>query len=126
MKSKRKKPFAANAASVKKLTDEGWTCSVVEQTIPHTFIKRDCFSFGDILCCSPTRGIMLVQATGSTGGGNMAARVTKTRLEPRSAIWLASGGRIQIHCHTKRANETKRHCRIFEITKQQPEGIWLA
>ena len=114
MKTKRKKPFAANNASRKKLESEGWTCSTVEQTIPHYFIKRDCYGFGDILACSPTRGIMLVQAT---GGGNLSTRAEKTRLEPRHAIWLASGGRIQIHDWVKRANQKQRECRILEITK---------
>jgi hypothetical protein len=119
-KPTRKKPFAANNASRKLLESEGWTCSTVEQTIPHCFIKRDCYGFGDILACSPSKGIMLVQATGSTGGGNMAARVTKTRMEPRHAIWLASGGRIQVHCWTKRAGQKDRECRRLEITKQSP------
>lgn len=118
-KPKRKKPFSANNASMKKLEAEGWTCFVVEQRIPHTFITRDVFGFGDILAMSPARGIMLVQVTGSTGGGNMAARITKTKAEPRHAIWLASGGRIQVHCWTKRANQKERECRILEITKQE-------
>jgi hypothetical protein len=117
-KKKRAKPFAANNASIKALEAEGWTCFVVEQRIPHTFITRDVFGFADILACSPSRGIMLIQVTGSTGGGNMAARVAKTKAEPRHAIWLASGGRIQIHCWTVRAKQKERECRILEITKE--------
>lgn len=93
---------------------DGWTVSVTEQTIPHCFIKRDTFGFADLLCCSPTRGIMLVQAT---GGGNGSTRAIKIRQEPRHAIWLASGGRIQIHDWVKRANQKERECRITEITK---------
>ncbi len=117
-KPKRKKPYAASNASKKALEQEGWTVTVVEQTIPHCFIKRDAYGFGDLLCCSPSKGIMLVQATGSTGGGNMSARVTKTLAEPRHAIWLASGGRIQIHCWTVRAGKKQRECRIQEIQSQ--------
>lgn len=112
---KRAKPFAANLASRKMMEAEGWTCSVTEQTIPHCFIKRDTYGFGDLLCCSPSKGIMLVQAT---GGGNMSHRAEKMRLEPRSAIWLASGGRIQIHDWVKRADKKGRFCRILEITSQ--------
>lgn len=100
------------------LEAEGWTVSVTEQTIPHCFIKRDTYGFADLLCCSPTRGIMLVQATGSTGGGNMATRISKVKSEPRHAIWLASGGRIQVHCWTTRAGKKNRECRILEITKE--------
>ncbi len=118
IKSKKRK-FAANHESIKLLTAEGWTCAIVEQRIPHTWITRDCFSFGDILACSPTKGIMLIQVTGSTGGGNFSARIAKTKAEPRHAIWLAAGGRIQIHCWTKRANKKERECRVLELTKER-------
>lgn len=115
-----KRKFAANNASRKRLEAEGWSVTVVEQTIGGgCFIKRDAFGFGDLLCCSPTKGIMLVQAT---GGGNMSARAQKLRQEPYSAIWLASGGRIQIHDWVKRAKQKERECRILEITKQEPES----
>lgn len=116
LKKKRAKPFAANRASMKALEIDGWTCAVVEQTIPHTFIKRDIFSFGDILAMSPSRGIMLIQATGGTSTSNFHARVAKTKSEPRHAIWLASGGRIQIHSHEGKGS--KRRLRILEITKE--------
>lgn len=115
MKTKRAKPFAANNASRKMLEADGWTVTVVEQTIPHCFIKRDAFGFADLLCCSPTRGILLVQAT---GGGNMSHRVEKMRAEPKHAIWLASNGRIQIHDWVKLAGQKERECRILEITKE--------
>lgn len=114
-KPKRKKPFAANNESRKALEAQGWTCSITEQTIPKCFIKRDTYGFGDILACSPSKGIMLVQAT---GGGNLSTRAIKTRLEPRAAIWLASGGRIQIHDWVKRAGKKERECRILEITNK--------
>jgi hypothetical protein len=119
-KPKRAKPFSANLESRKLLEKEGWTVTVVEQNISaakgfkrFTF-KRDAYGFGDLLCCSPARGIMIVQAT---GGGNMAHRAEKLRLEPRAAIWLASNGRIQIHDWRKLAGEKKRVCRILEVTK---------
>ena len=113
MKPKRTKPFAANLASTKMLEADGWTVATVEQTIPHTFIKRDFLGFADLIACSPTRGIMAVQAT---GGGNLSARAIKTRLEPRSAIWMASGGRVQIHDWVKRKGKQQRECRILELT----------
>jgi len=114
MKSKRKKPFAANLASTKMLEEDGWTVTTVEQRIPHTFITRDAYNFADLLACSPTKGIMLVQAT---GGANFSARVAKVKAEPRHAIWLASGGRIQVHCWVKRAKKKERECRILEIRR---------
>lgn len=118
MTSKRKKPFAANRASMDMLESDGWTCAVVEQVIPHTFLKRDLFSFADILACSPSKGIMLVQVTGGTSTSNFNARVAKVKAEPRHAIWLASGGRIQVHSWEKKAKQKEREVRILEITKE--------
>jgi len=117
-KSKRAKPFAANLASTKLMESQGWICQTVEQTIPHTFIKRDCFSFGDILACSPTRGTMLIQAT---GGGNGSTRAIKIRQEPKAAIWLACGNRIQVQDWIKVKGQKERQCRILEITKENYE-----
>ena len=114
-KPKRAKPFAANNASRKMLEAEGWAVGVVEQRIPHTFITRDFFGFADLICCSPTRGIMAVQVT---GGGNGPARIEKIRQEPRAAIWLASGGRIQVWSWEKVADTKERALRILEITKE--------
>lgn len=115
MPAKRAKPFAANRASIKKLEAEGWTCCTVEQRLPHCFITRDAYNFGDILACSPLRGIMLVQAT---GGGNGPARIAKIKAEAKAGIWLASGGRIIVHDWRKRAGQKQRECVVFEIVKE--------
>lgn len=117
MSPKRKKNFAANNASVKKMEAEGWTCAVVENRIPHTFITRDLFNFADLLAVSPSRGVMLIQVT---GGSNMAARVEKVKAEPRHAICLAAGIRIQVHCWVKRAKKKERECRVLEIMNSSP------
>ena len=114
MKTKRKKPFSANNASVKKLESEGWTVGIVEYRIPHTFITKDFFGFADLIACSPSRGTMAIQVT---GGGNGSARVLKIRNEPRHAIWLACGNRIQVHDWVKRAGQKERECKITEIGK---------
>lgn len=108
----RKKPFAANNASRKMLEADGWTVATVEQTIPHCFIKRDCFGFFDLLAVSPSRGFLAVQAT---GGGNGSSRIDKIKNEPRAAIWAAAGGRIQVHDWRKRAGKIKRECVVFEV-----------
>ena len=114
MKAKRKKPFSATNESRKALEAAGWTVGIVEQTIPHTFIKRDFFGFADLIACSPSRGTIAVQVT---GGGNGSTRAIKIRQEPRHAIWLAAGGRIQVHDWVKRAGQKQRECKILEITK---------
>ena len=114
MKTKRKKPFAANREAIKILESQGWTCETVEKRLPHCFITKDAFGFGDILAISPTRGILMIQAT---GGGNGSTRAIKIRQEPRHAIWLAAGGRIQVWDFVKRAGQKQRDCKILEITK---------
>lgn len=116
MKSKRKKPFNATQASVKALEAEGWTVTKVEQRLPHCFITRDAFGFGDLLCCSPTRGIMLVQTTAGKSTSNFNARIGKIKSEARAGIWLASGGRIQVH--SWEAPKSGRFCRVVEIQKE--------
>lgn len=117
MKTKRKKPFAATNASIRRLESEGWTCWTVESRIPHTFITRDAFGFADVLAMSPTRGIMLIQVTGGTSTSNFNARVEKVKAEPRHAIWLASGGRIQIHSWERSVKSSKRVLNLVEILK---------
>ena len=116
MKIKRRKPFAASRASMKALEADGWTCWNVESRIPRTFITRDAFGFADILCMSPSRGIMLVQATGGKSTSNFHARVAKVKAEPRAAIWLASKGRIQVH--SWEGMGSNRVCRVMEIQSE--------
>ena len=118
MKPKRAKPFAANNASLKALEAAGWTVGIVEIRIPHCFITRDLYGFADLIACSPSRGVMLIQVTGGTGKGNFNARVAKTLAEPRHAIWLASGGRIQIHSWETVKGTKQRECRVMEIQKK--------
>jgi len=115
MKTKRAKPFAANRETIKRLEADGWTCGLVESRIPHCFITRDLFGFADILAMSPSRGFVAVQAT---GGGNGPARIAKIKAEPRAAIWLACGGRIQVWDWRKRAGMKQREACVFEIGKE--------
>lgn len=116
-KKKRAKSFPATGESVKYLERDGWTCWKVEQRIPTTWITLDAFGFGDILAMSPSGGIMLVQATAHYGISNFNARVSKIKVEPRHAIWLAAGGRIQVHSWEGTGKE--RELRILEITKEE-------
>ena len=117
----RKKPFAASLASRKLLESQGWTVDVVEQRIPHTFITRDCFGFADLLAISPSMGIMLVQVTGGPDNSNFCARVQKIKATAESGLWLASGGRIQVHSWESSKPQSEhvykgRWCRVLEVT----------
>ena len=115
-KPKRKKPFNAKKASMNGLEKEGWTCWDVESRIPHTFITRDCFGFADILAMSPTRGRMFVQATAGATSSNLHAHIRKIKAEPRHAIALASGFRIQVHHWQVQRGLKERLCHTVEIT----------
>lgn len=123
MKAKRKKPFNATGAAVKHLEADGWTVSITEQRIPHTFITRDTYGFADLLCCSPSRGIMLVQVTGGTGKSNFNARVAKIKAEARHAIWLASGGRIRVMSYETVKGQSLRSLREMEITPSSTPNL---
>jgi len=107
VKPKRRKPFAANNASRKHLEAQGWTVTTVEQRIPHCFITKDAFGFGDLLIAKPSGGIVLVQVTGDASTGNFHKRIAKIKAEPRAGIWLASGGKILVHSWEGKGNNRK-------------------
>jgi hypothetical protein len=94
----RKKPFAANAATIKHCRKLGWHAQTVEQTVPHTFIKRDLFGVIDIVAVmqgeplNPAR-ILGIQAT---AGGHHAARVAKILAEPRARAWVEAGAILEV------------------------------
>lgn len=118
---KRKKPFAANAASVKHLRDRNWLAEVVEKRLPKCFITKDVFEFIDIIAIdalhgSDHKGVMAVQ---STTNANAAARKTKILALPAAKSWLLCGNRIMIHSWAKRGAAGKRKVwdlRVVEIT----------
>lgn len=119
-KPKRKKPFSANNASRKKLESEGWTVGKVDQSVnTGKFVFTvDLWHFADLIAMSPGRGVMLIQATAHTSTSNFHARVAKVRAEPRHAIALACGIRIQVH--SWQGKGSKRECHILEITATPP------
>lgn len=121
MKQPRKKPFAANLASIKALTACGWTVGKCEQRIPGCFITRDLFNMFDLIAMSPTRGIAGVQATSGATSSNFHVRVRKIKENPLHAIWLASGGRIIVH-HWQGKGKI-REVRVLEITTQGDSQI---
>ena len=96
------------------LRAEGWTCGVVEQTIPHTFIKRDLGGFLDIVAWAPGRGVMGIQAT---SGSNVASRVDKIRALPSADAWLRSGARLEVWGWRKAGDRGKR--KTWQVTVER-------
>lgn len=108
------------SASPTKLTcDElktnGVAYGVVEQTIPHTFIKRDFIGVIDIIACIGGK-IVGIQATSDS---NHAARRTKAEAEPRLVEWLRCGAVFQIWSWKTKKEPCKKatySCRVEELT----------
>jgi len=113
---KRKKPFAALAASKKHLEAFCWVVGVVESRIPHTFITRDLFGFADILAFRPgCQQIALVQVTGGKDLGNANARIAKIKAEPMAALWLTAGGEIIVHSWQTVKGQKQRQLRKWSL-----------
>jgi len=95
------------ARSLEVLRELGYVAQVVEQTIPHTQIKRDLLGVIDIVAVHHEYGILGVQAT---SGSNHARRVQKALAEPRLGIWLLAGAHFQVWSWRKagKAGERKR------------------
>jgi hypothetical protein len=74
----------------------GWTYARVEHANAWGAMTVDLWSFGDWLACKPGEGILIVQ-TCSGEGGNASARLQKAAKAPELAVWLASGGRFEVH-----------------------------
>lgn len=86
--------------SLKHLRELSWHVCKVEQRIPHCFITRDAFNFGDLLAVHPENGIALVQVT---SGSNVSARVKKARTVAGPLVaWLVAGGKLFVHGWAKR------------------------
>lgn len=110
-KKKRRKPFPANNATKKFLEAAGYQVAVVEQTIPHCFIKRDFMNFADLIAIHRSEsGCLAIQATAQStvGGGNMATRRAKVLAEPRARLWVECGNRIWIVCWQMRGKGEQR------------------
>lgn len=119
VKKPRKKPFAANAASIKYLRERNWIAGTVEQRIPKCFITRDLFNFIDIVAIDGLGVWKHVLAVQATTGDNAAARKQKIIANPTAKLWLIAGQRIVIHSWAKRGGAGKRKlwtCNIIEVT----------
>lgn len=116
------------ARSMKYLRERGWMVTRVEQRLHmpgHPFpITKDAFGFGDLLVCSLTDGIALVQVTST---GHMAAREEKIQSlihtipgydsRPSYSFWLVSGGRIFVHGWAKRGPGGER--KLWTLTAHE-------
>ena len=61
--------------TLKLMRERGWIAEVTERSIPGANIRKDLWTFCDVLCIHPESGEILAVQT--TSASNMAARVKK-------------------------------------------------
>lgn len=91
-KSLKKSKKSPNQRSLEYMTEQGYLVGKVEQTVPHTFIKRDLFSLFDLVAIreNETVGIQVTSAS------NITARIHKIEESPILPIIRKVGWRILI------------------------------
>lgn len=98
------------------LRKDGYTASVVERWNQYAGIRQDLFGGIDVLACRPAAvlfsggvgdgEILGVQAC-IGGNGDHAARKAKLLREPRIAVWIASGGHVEVWSWQTRRSEER-------------------
>lgn len=81
--------------TLKLMRDRGWLAEVTEKWIPGANIRKDLWTFCDVLCLHPESGEILAVQT--TSASNMSARVKKIVECELTAIVRKCG--IGIHVH---------------------------
>ncbi len=111
-------PTARTLAECRK---RGWRAQVVEQTIPHTFIKRDLFGCIDIIALDGEPGVLGIQAT---SGANGASRVTKIREQcwDVASEWLKAGNRLAVWSWAKRGKVGARKVWTVRVEQVTQDG----
>ena len=86
--------------SLKMLRRDGWQVAILERWNQYAKVRQDCWGFGDLLACRPSKDpldvgtIALIQ---TTTAANMAARREKILSIPQSRQWKLAGGMIILH-----------------------------
>jgi hypothetical protein len=77
------------------LRRSGYIAAPVERWIAQAGVRKDLWSFGDIIAAHAIRReILLVQVTTLS---NVSSRVTKAKAQPELACWLQAGGLFTVH-----------------------------
>jgi hypothetical protein len=96
--------MSPTARSLQHLRALGYQAQVVEKTIPHTCIKRDCFG-AEILGLKSGEPILAVQCT---TGANHAHRREKLEAEGFVELWKGSGAMLEIWSWAKQGPSGQR------------------
>jgi carbonic anhydrase len=90
--------MSTTSLSTKLLESEGYLVDTVERWIPGACIRRDLFTFGDILAIRENE-VLIVQCTSAT---NVSARIYKITNSPNLPIVRKAGIRVEVHGWGKR------------------------
>lgn len=109
--------------ALKVCKDQGWTAGIVEKWNPHARIRQDLFGCIDLIVADEGEGILGVQVT---SGANVAARLTKAKVEPRLVKWLSSGGRFEVWGFRKLAKRKAdgKKSKVKEYVLRRVELCW--
>jgi len=121
------------ARSAQQLRDAGYFVAPVEQVIPHSFIKRDCFgAFDYIAVKEDIAGVLGVQVCASD---RQADHIAKLKEIEAVWAWLRAGNHIVVHSWRKRKEKNEKtgnwgtsQWAVVEIpimlTNLEPEPDW--
>jgi len=93
------------------LRKSGYLADVVERWLPRINRRRDLFGFADVLAVHRRLGFLLVQVTTAA---HVPDRLEKARHRPELEVWLAAGGRFEVHGWALRSGRWL--CRVVEVT----------
>lgn len=96
--------MSPTARSLQHLRALGYKAEVVEKTIPHTFIKKDCFG-ADILALKARLPILAVQCT---TGDHVSHRIEKLREAGFIDLWRSVGASIEVWGWSKQGPRGER------------------
>jgi len=98
----------------------GFMSAVVEKWLRKIDRRQDLWGFADVIACHPREGFLLVQTTSAAHVGD---RLAKAKARPELAIWLAAGGRFEVHGWARRAGGWR--CRVVEVRAGDLEPMEL-
>jgi hypothetical protein len=115
-RKKKKKPVRVSTFSLHRLRKVYPFVDNVEQTIPHTFIKRDLYGFADYAAFNSVETV-LVQVTTRK---NMPARIAKILASAKARLWVVGEGRrIVVHGWVKRPIPFNKKVKVWVAVERE-------
>ena len=104
--------LSPTAQSLRYLRDDGYTAAIVEQTIPHTWIKRDLWG-ADILALKAGCPPLAIQCT---SGSHHATRRAKLIEQGFIELWTSAGARLEVWSWAPRG--ARGHRKVWQLRRE--------